>query len=56
MKQSNLCTSTTPGTSNLWPLFTGGRCSEVGLFYKDLSWDSKMVVAVCTWSLSGGGR
>ncbi len=27
--QSNLCTTTTLGTPNLWPLLTGVRCSEV---------------------------
>jgi len=32
--QSNLCTTTTQGTQNLWPLLTGGRCSEVTLCYK----------------------
>jgi len=32
--QSNLCTATTLGTQNLWPLLTGGRCSEVTLCYK----------------------
>ncbi len=25
----NLCTTTTLGTQNLWPLLAGGRCSEV---------------------------
>jgi len=30
--QSNLCTTTTLGTLNLWPLLTGGRCSEVYLY------------------------
>jgi hypothetical protein len=28
-----------------------GRCSELGLCYKNLNWDSKMVVAVGRWSL-----
>jgi hypothetical protein len=27
--KSNLCTTTIFGTQNLWPLLTGGRCSEV---------------------------
>ena len=25
----NLCTTTTLGTLNIWPLLTGGRCLEV---------------------------
>ena len=54
--QSNLCTTTTPGTQNVWPLLTGGRCSEVGLYYKNGKWDPKMVVAIGRWSLFGGGR
>ena len=29
--QSNLCTTTSPDTLNLWPLLAGGRCSEVAL-------------------------
>ncbi len=32
--QSNLCTTTTLGTQNLWLLLTGGRCSEVALCYQ----------------------
>jgi hypothetical protein len=32
--QSNLCTMSTLGTPNLWPLLTGGRCSGVGVYYK----------------------
>ncbi len=48
--------TTTFGTPNLWPLFTGGRCSVVGLCYKDSNWDSKVVVAVGRWSLFGSGR
>ncbi len=49
--QLNLCTTTTfIGTKNLRPLLTGGSCSEVALFYKDLNWDSKMGVVV------GSGR
>ncbi len=54
--QSNLCTTTTLGTPNLWPLLTGGRCSEVGLCYEVSNWDFKMVVAVGNWSLFGGSR
>jgi hypothetical protein len=42
-KQSDLCTMTTLGTPTLWPLWTGGRCSN---------WDSKMMVAVGRWSLA----
>jgi hypothetical protein len=30
-----LCTMITLGTQNLWPLLTGGRCSEVVLCYKN---------------------
>jgi hypothetical protein len=37
-------------------VLTGGRCSKVGLCYKDLNRDSKMVVSVGRWSLFGGGR
>jgi hypothetical protein len=33
--QSNLCITTTLGTKNLWPLLTGGRCSEVALCYEN---------------------
>jgi hypothetical protein len=34
-----------------------GRCSEVAFnVIKDSNWDSKMVVAVGSWSLFGGGR
>jgi hypothetical protein len=54
--QSNLCTTTTLGTPNLWPLLTGGRCSEVGLCYEVSNSDFKMVVAVGRWLLFGGGR
>jgi hypothetical protein len=54
--QSNLCTTTTLGTPNLWPLLTGGRCSEVAFCYKDLNWDYKITVVVGRWSLFGGGR
>jgi hypothetical protein len=51
----NIQTATTAtfGILNLWPLLTGGRCSEVGLCYYDLNWDSKMAVAVGRWSLTG---
>ncbi len=51
---SNLCT--TLGTPNLWPLFTGGRCSVVVLCYNNLNRDSKNVVTVGRWSLLGFGR
>jgi hypothetical protein len=54
--QSNLCTTTTPGTRNLWALLTGGCYSEVALCYKNRKWDPKMVVAVDNWSLFEGGR
>ncbi len=43
--QSNLCITTTLETQNLWPLLTGGRCSEVALCYKNWNWDPKIVVA-----------
>jgi hypothetical protein len=29
--RSNMCTTTTLGTPNLWPLLKGGRCSKVGV-------------------------
>jgi hypothetical protein len=45
-------TTTTLGTPNLWPLLTGGRCSVVGLCYKDLHRESDMVVAVGRWPLA----
>ncbi len=54
--QSNLCTTTTIRTPNLWPLLNGGRCLEVGLCYEDSHVDSKMKVAVGRWSLFEGGR
>ncbi len=54
--QSNLCTTTFHGTIDLWLLLTGGRCSKVGLRYKDSNWDSKIVVAVGKRSLLGSGR
>jgi len=55
--QSNLCTSTTFGfgTKNLWPLLTGGCCSDVALCYKNWKWDVENVVAVDVirrWSLT----
>ncbi len=52
---SNLCTTINLGTQKLWPLLTGGHCSEVGLYHKDLNWDFKMVVVAGRWSLFGGG-
>ena len=54
--QSNLCTTTTLGTQNLWPLLTGGRCLEVILCSKKGKRDPEMVVVVGRWSLFGGGR
>ena len=54
--QSNLSTTTTLGTPKLWPLLTGGRCSEVPLNYKCGKRDVKIVVVVDRWSLFGGGR
>ncbi len=39
--QSNLCTTNTIGTLNLWSLLTGGRCSEVALCNKSWKWDPK---------------
>jgi hypothetical protein len=41
-----------PRDPNLWPLLTGGRCSEVAVCYNDSNWDSKMVVVVGRWSLA----
>jgi hypothetical protein len=52
--QSNLYTTTTLGTQNFRPLLTGGRFSEVGLCYKDMYLDSKMVVVVAIRSRSLG--
>jgi hypothetical protein len=37
--QSNLCTTTTLGTPNLWPLLTDVRCLGVDLCDKDSNWD-----------------
>jgi hypothetical protein len=37
------------------PLLTGS-CSEVGICYKDLNWDYKIIVAVGCWSLFKVGR
>jgi hypothetical protein len=54
--QSNLCITTNLGTPNLWPLLTGGCCSEVALCYENLNRDSKIVSAAGRWSLFGGGR
>ncbi len=51
--QSNLCPTTTLGTQNLWPMLTGGRCSEVASFYKNWKWYPKMVAAIDKWSLLG---
>jgi hypothetical protein len=50
--QSNLCTTTTLGIPNLWPLLTGGRCSVVGLCYEDSNWDSELVFVAGMWSLA----
>ena len=47
---SNLCTTTTLGTLNLWSLLTDSRCSEVALCYKSKNGTPKY------WSLSTGGR
>jgi hypothetical protein len=54
--QSNLCTTTTLGTQNLWPLLTVGRCSEVALCYKNRNRYPKIVESLDQWSLFGGGR
>ncbi len=53
---SNQCTTATLRTPNKWPLLTSGRCLDVGLCYKDLNMNSKMVVDVGKCSLIGGGR
>lgn len=53
--QSNLCTTSTPGTPNLWTLLTGGRCLKVE-YVKKQNLDSKMVLVLEWWSLFGGGR
>ncbi len=41
-----------PRDSKFVALLTGGHSSEVGLCYKDLNWDSEIVVAVGRWSLA----
>jgi hypothetical protein len=43
-------------TQSLRPLLAGGRCSQEGLCYKNLNWDSKIVFTVGRWSLFGDGR
>ncbi len=48
--------TTTLGTPKLWPLLTGGHCSEVPLCSKCLKWDAKIVVVKDWWSLFGDGR
>ena len=50
IQKSNLCRTTTLGTLNLWPLLTGGHCSEVALFYKIENGTPKW------WLLYAGGR
>ncbi len=52
IQQSNLCTTAIPWTQNLWPLLKSGRCSMVGLCYRDWNSGSKTVVAVGKWSLA----
>ena len=52
MVQSNLCTTTTLGTLNLWPLLTGGRCSEVALCYKKVKMEPQNGVVAGRWSLA----
>ena len=47
-----LCTTTTIGTQNLWPLLTGCRYLQVTLCYTNWKWDPKMVVAENKWSLT----
>jgi hypothetical protein len=53
--QSNLLTTTTLGTQNLWPLLTGGRYLEVIYVIKGLVGTSKLhrqVIAIRRWSLA----
>jgi len=56
--QSNLCIMTTLGILNLWPLLTGGRCSEVALCYKKWKMGPqnggrcRQVVVIQGWSLA----
>jgi len=45
-----------PRDHKMWPLSTGGRCSEATSCYTDRNWDPKTVVVVGKWSLFGGGR
>jgi hypothetical protein len=42
--------TTTLQTQNMWPLLTGGRCSEVSLCYKIEKRHPKLVVAEDKWS------
>jgi len=53
--QSNLCTTATLGTQNLWPLLTGGRCSEVPLCYKQGKQDQDIVVAIRRYVVVSSG-
>jgi hypothetical protein len=50
--QSNMSTTTTFGTPKLWPLLTGGRCSEVPLYSKYGKQAVNIVVVVDRWSLA----
>ncbi len=52
--QSNLSTTATLGTQNLWPLLTVGRCSEVPLYYRQGKRGRSIVVAVGSRSLFRG--
>ncbi len=50
--QSNLCITTTLGTQNVWPLLTGGRCSEVAFYFENWNRDPKIVVVIRRWSFT----
>jgi hypothetical protein len=50
--QSNLCTAATLGTPKKWPLFRGGRYSEVPPIKLVLIWE----VWGSGWPLLTGGR
>ena len=55
-EQSNLRSTTTLETLDLWPLLTGGRSSEVALCSESFKWDPEMVVVADKWCLFGGGQ
>ncbi len=46
--QSNLCTTSTPGTTKILSLSTDGHCSEIPFYYTYGKRDHKIVVVVNT--------